>query len=183
VLGKRSIMGDASSFGGVLREVVTLLRGADVAHALIGGIAVGLHGYARATADIDLLVDGARRDDVIELMTGAGFKLAVATEEVLHFSGPVPVDMLLARRETTRRMLDDATPEPATGTMLLRVEDIIGLKIQAFSNNPARKWHDQADIAALLQSNPTLDWLRVQRYAAMFGVQDLMEEIRRSASA
>ena len=173
-------MGDASSLGGVLREVSALLRGADVAHALIGGVAVGLHGYARATADIDLLVDGARRDRVIELMRSAGLTLAASTEEVLHFGGEVPVDMLLARRETTRQMLADATPDPATGTMLLRVEDIIGLKIQAFSNNPARKWHDQADIAALIQRNPTLDWSRVQRYAAIFNVRELPEEMRRS---
>lgn len=173
-------MADASSFGGVLHEVGTLLHEAGVLHALIGGVAVGMHGYARATADIDLLADGARRDDIVRLMTAAGFELAVSTDEVLHFTGPVPVDVLLARRETTRQMLADATPEPATGTMLLRVEDVIGLKIQAFSNNPARKWHDQADIAALLQNNPTLDWSRVQRYAAMFGVQDLLEEMRRS---
>ena len=59
----------------------------------------------------------------------------------------------------------------------------IGLKIQAFSNNPARKWHDQADIAALMQSNPSLDWSRVQRYAAMFNAQELLEEIRRSTCA
>lgn len=176
-------MGEASSFSGVLREVGALLRDAGVAHALIGGVAVGLHGYARATADIDLLVDGARRHDVIDLMTKAGFTLAVATEEVLHFIGPVPVDMLLARRETTRQMLADATPDASTGTMLLRVEDVIGLKIQAFSNNPGRKWHDQADIAALIQSNPTLDWNRVLRYAAMFDVQDLLEEMRRSTRA
>ena len=175
-------MGEASSFSGVLREVGALLRDAGVAHALIGGVAVGLHGYARATADIDLLVDGARRHDVIDLMTKAGFTLAVATDEVLHFTGAVPVDMLLARRETTRQMLADATPDASTGTMLLRVEDVIGLKIQAFSNNPARKWHDQADIAALIQNNPTLDWSRVLRYAAMFDVQDLLEEMRRSAS-
>ena len=176
-------MGEASSFSGVLREVGALLRDAGVAHALIGGVAVGLHGYARATADIDLLVDGARRHDVIDLMTKAGFTLAVATDEVLHFTGAVPVDMLLARRETTRQMLADATPDASTGTMLLRVEDVIGLKIQAFSNNPGRKWHDQADIAALIQSNPTLDWSRVLRYAAMFGVQDLLEEMRRSTRA
>ena len=176
-------MGEASSFGGVLREVGALLRDAGVAHALIGGVAVGLHGYARATADIDLLVDGRRRDEVLDLMTAAGFTLAVATEEVLHFTGPVPVDILLARRETTRQMLAEATPDPMAGTMLLRVEDIIGLKIQAFCNNPARKWHDQADIAALIQNNPTLDWARVQRYAAMFGVESLLEEIRPGAGA
>ena len=143
----------------------------------------GVQTCALPISDIDLLVDGTRRETVLELMKGAGFTLAAATEEVLHFNGEVPVDMLLARREPTQQMLADATADPATGTMLLRVEDIIGLKIQAFSNNPARKWHDQADIAALMQSNPSLDWSRVQRYAAMFNAQELLEEIRRSTCA
>jgi hypothetical protein len=176
-------MTDASSFGTVLHDLGIRLGDAGVAHALIGGIAVGLHGYARSTGDIDLLVDGAKRDAILKLMESAGFALVVATEEVLHFSGPVPVDMLLARRETTRQMLAEATPDPRTGTMILRVEDIIGLKIQAFCNNPARKWHDQADIAALIQSNPSLEWSRVQRYAAMFGVESLLEEIRLGAGS
>ena len=37
------------------------LAEAEISHALIGGLAVGLHGYQRATADIDFLVDGLQR--------------------------------------------------------------------------------------------------------------------------
>lgn len=167
-----------ASFDAAVTEVAALLDGASIVHALIGGIAVGLHGYPRATADIDLLVDGDAREEAIARMTAAGYTLVTATDEVLHFQGMLPVDMLLARREPTRQMLRDALPVEVLHTRLLRVEDVIGLKIQAFSNNRTRKWHDQADIAELIRANPQLEWSRVLRYAEMFDAAPLMEEIR-----
>jgi hypothetical protein len=168
-----------SDFEDTLRIVIELLDQAGIAHALIGGIAVGLHGYPRSTGDIDLLVDGSRRKDVVDRMNAAGYALAASTEEVLHFAGPVPVDMLLARREATRLMLRDATRVTSIGANVLRVEDIIGLKIQAFSNDRKRQWHDQADIAELIRANPDMEWTRVLRYAGMFDATALLEQIRR----
>jgi hypothetical protein len=175
-------MTGAASFDAVVLQVAGILHAAGIAHALIGGVAVGLHGYARATGDIDFLVDGARRQEVIQVLTASDFTLAAATDEVLHFDGPLPVDLLLARREPTQQMLREATRVESLGTMLLRVEDIIGLKIQAFSNNRTRQWHDQADIAELIRANPRLDWERVLRYAEMFGATKLMEDIRQGVS-
>ena len=60
------------------------------------------------------------------------------------------------------------------------LDQAIGLKIQAFSNNRKRQWHDQADIAELIRANPDMDWARVLRYAEMFDARPLLEEIRRS---
>lgn len=168
------------AFDTAIEQLAALLNEAGIAHALIGGIAVGLHGYARSTGDIDLLVDGNHRMELIALLERAGYQLAASTEEALHFSGPVAVDVLLARRETSRRMLREAQPVPALHTRVLRVEDIIGLKIQAFSNNRKRIWHDQADIAELIRANPNLDWTRVQEYAAMFEATARLEEIRQT---
>lgn len=73
-------MADTASFDGIVHQVVAILEGAGVEHALIGGIAVGLHGYPRATGDVNLLVDGARRDDIVRGMQGAGFRLLASTE-------------------------------------------------------------------------------------------------------
>ena len=49
-----------------LRAVVDLLNDAGIDYALCGGLAVGIHGYARFTKDIDLLV---RKDDLERILT------------------------------------------------------------------------------------------------------------------
>ena len=40
-------------------ELLLALRGADVRFVVIGGIAVGVHGYVRATMDLDIVPDPA----------------------------------------------------------------------------------------------------------------------------
>ena len=72
-----------------------LLQRESISHALIGGFALAAHGINRATADIDFLADGTRREDIIRIMCGNGFVLTQQTPEVLHFTGIGFVDILL----------------------------------------------------------------------------------------
>ncbi|MBK9039061.1 MAG: hypothetical protein IPL83_07865 [Bdellovibrionales bacterium] len=58
------------------------LKSASIEHALIGGFALAAHGVARATLDIDLLVDGKEKDKVKNLMLAAGFTVVHESEEV-----------------------------------------------------------------------------------------------------
>jgi hypothetical protein len=61
-----------------LAGVVDALNEAGIDDAVCGGMAVAMHGYARLTKDIDLLV---RREDVeriLELAAPLGFDLPVA---------------------------------------------------------------------------------------------------------
>lgn len=55
-------------------SITARLRQTGIEHALIGGVAVGLHGLVRATKDLDLLVDRARADDVHAIMQELGFE-------------------------------------------------------------------------------------------------------------
>jgi predicted nucleotidyltransferase len=52
------------------------LNDADVQYIVVGGIATILHGYVRATADVDLVVDlqVAEASKVISVLTAEGFK-------------------------------------------------------------------------------------------------------------
>lgn len=56
--------------------IFKLLNEADVKYVVVGGIATILHGYVRATADIDLVVDlhVDEATKVIDALTNAGFK-------------------------------------------------------------------------------------------------------------
>lgn len=50
-----------------------LIRRESNSYALIGGFALAAQGIHRATADIDFLVDGGRRKQVLGLLTQNGF--------------------------------------------------------------------------------------------------------------
>lgn len=47
----------------------------------------------------------------------------------------------------------------------MKSEDIIGLKIQACTNDPSREFQDKADFQFLIENVESLDWQRIQSYA------------------
>lgn len=52
-------------------------------------------------------------------------------------------------------------------------EDVIGLKVQALTNDPDRKPQELADIEALMRRfGSKLDWERIQEYYDTFDVGD-----------
>src|SRR5690348_13844869 len=68
----------------IVAELAALLAALDAdgaEYALCGGFAVGIHGYARATNDIDLLVPEAARPAVDRILHRNGFDVP---------SGPIP---------------------------------------------------------------------------------------------
>jgi len=52
-------------------------------------------------------------------------------------------------------------------------EDVIGLKVQAMTNDPDRKPQELGDIEALMRLyGSKLDWGRIQEYYDLFGIGD-----------
>jgi predicted nucleotidyltransferase len=60
-------------------------------------------------------------------------------------------------------------------------EDLIGLKIQAYKNDPRRELQDRADIQRLIETTPSLDWERIKDYADLFSEWPTIEDLRRRA--
>jgi hypothetical protein len=138
---------------------------------LIGGLALAALGVPRGTADVDLLVEGGDRAAVArEALASAGFTVFHESAEVLQatWSGRA-LDCLFANRPPTRAMLAEARALGDLGVPCCRAEDVIGLKIQAYKNDPVRALRDQADIVAIAHARPDLDWERVRGYAERFG--------------
>ncbi len=112
-----------------------------------------------------------------------GFVVAAEHAEVCHLSGVGLVDLLFAQRPLSQQMIDDAEVMPGIACKCLSVEAIIGLKIQAYVNAPKRVLRDKADIQALAEANPRLDWAAIRAYADLFGEWPEIEKIRRLAEA
>lgn len=149
-----------------------------IPHALIGGFALSAHGNPRATNDIDYLVDGDFRDVTKDAFLRAGYTVFFESSEVLQMQGPGPVDFLFANRPLSKAMLVRDSGVDVLGVPCLDAADLIGLKIQAYKNNPKRELHELADIQSLAEKNPGLDWARVEQYARLFGEWDRVAKFR-----
>jgi len=167
------------NFRKIVNLAHTALDKAGITHALIGGLAMGHHGVHRATKDIDFLVDGEKKENIKQVLQACGFKFNLETQEVMHFSGEVDLDVLLANRAPTRAMLKRASFMKELDMMCLAAEDIIGLKIQAYVNNPKRVLQDKADILAIMQKNANLNWEEIKQYADLFNEWPAIETLRK----
>ena len=160
----------------------TLLRdfeNEDIHYALIGGFALGLWGSTRATIDMDflLLVDDIEKVETI--LESYGYHSIQKTKNVGQYVADDAdfgsIDFIFASRSISRKMLDrSVSVELETGQVVkvLLPEDIIGLKVQALSNDPSREIKDYADIDALLAARAAkgadIDWNILQEYFVLF---------------
>lgn len=132
-------------------------------------------GYARATNDIDYLVDGDYAAAVEQGFRQHGFTVFHRTNETLQLEGAGPIDILFANRPMSKDMLTRCGAIRILDVPVLDAADLIGLKIQAYRDNPRRFHGDFADIQRLIDANPQLDRKRVEDYARLF---DEWERIR-----
>jgi hypothetical protein len=159
----------------VLDRVARSLREQDVEFAVIGGLALAAHGAPRATIDLDLLVGGENADRLHEILAALGYETLHRSENVANYVSQQPddgrVDVLFVRRARGRAILSRARALPILHRDDLRVvdaSDLIGLKVQSSSNDPARSRTDMADIEQLLRRAPELDLERVRDYFRLF---------------
>ncbi len=155
-----------------------LLEMNNIPHALIGGLALACYGSTRATIDLDLLVREEHKQKVKELFLANGFNITNESPEVLQFTGIGYVDILLARRPMSQKILADANPNGPEGIRFVKTEDLIGLKIQAYMNDPSRELQDKADIQFLIENVDTIDWQRVKNYADLFDQWEVINDIK-----
>ena len=132
-------------FDRVLFELVSEFNEHEVPYALIGGFALGALGIPRATMNLGFLVARGALPRVDEIMHRRGYRLRYRSDNLSHFVAVSPlhgqVGFLHAFRETFTGMLQRASMLPANAGGLdlrsLRPEDIIGLKVQALTNDLA----------------------------------------------
>lgn len=160
-----------------LSTATSVLSAQRIEHALIGGFALAVYGFHRATSDIDFLADGTKRDLIKSELLKHGFVLAHESAEVLQFAGPGQLDILLANRPLSQAMLKNAVQNSSLGLYVLKAEDIIGLKIQAYKNDSTRELQDKADIQKLLLL-PGLDFNLVKKYADLFQEWNTIEKLK-----
>ena len=125
------------------RKVSRILKGHNISGAVIGGIAVFLHGHIRTTRDVDVLVRQPLAD-MGKALEGAGATFDRERSEYL-LDG-VPVQLVSA---------EIAVPPPREpveidGVLTVSLVDLINLKLHSGMRNVARA-QDLADVIGLIR--------------------------------
>jgi hypothetical protein len=127
-----------------------------VPYAVMGGVAVCLHGYQRNTVDLDLLIRREDQESVRQCLTDAGLKWSADRAEFVSPFG-VSVQFLLAGdragRDSEVRLPDPAeerTTELCDGLPVLKLARLIESKLACGQGSLRRTHKDYADVVELI---------------------------------
>ncbi len=166
-----------------LRELHAAFQSRSIAYCVIGGVAVNAHGAIRATHDLDLMLgksDGARAHDMVSHL---GYETIDQGEEIASYvRGRLRLDLLFAQRPAAQGLLARAKTIDFGGSMIAVVplEGLLGLKIQAFHDDP-RRLKDLQDIVDLVRlHHDTLNLDEVRTYFRLFDREKVLDDVIRS---
>jgi hypothetical protein len=171
----------------VLKALLAEFSRLKIRAAAIGGFALGVLGVPRQTMDLDFLIHRDDLEKLDEVLVRLGYSREFHSENVSQYRHPDAawgsVDFIHAFREISLAMLERAVDYPTLGgsqsLRTARPEDVIGLKVQAMCNDPARKAQEQADIERLMvRYGRELDWQRIQEYYDVFGLADEAKKLK-----
>ncbi len=149
------MLGNASLWE-VAHECHAILDVAAVPHAIVGGVAVCLHGYQRNTVDLDLLVASASAVPIRLALEAAGYQWSEETAEFRSRSG-IAVQFLTAA-ERAGAGSEARLPDPADKTVIIYLEGLpvltlaklIESKIACGEGSLRRTHKDFADVVELI---------------------------------
>ena len=141
------------------RQCCEILEAADLPHAIVGGVAVCLHGYRRNTVDVDLLIRHEDADSIRRVLLDAEYRW---NPQECEFRSPhnVQVKFLLAEapagRDSSVRL-----PQPSNEASVTTIENLpvvelarlIEMKIACGQGSVRRTHRDFADVIELIVSN------------------------------
>lgn len=127
----------------VTRRVHEILANLSIPHAIVGGVAVCLHGYRRNTVDLDLLVRSGDADSIHAALAAAS---GVAVQFVVS-----------GEREGAGQEVRFPDPTEATTSIedlpVLTLAHLIQAKIACALGSPRRTHKDLADVVELIAVN------------------------------
>jgi len=142
------------------RRVSATLTNLGVPHALVGGLAVGLHGHPRATKDVDFLVGPEAFASITPLLTFRDELAQVVRWGVIDLIAALPEDPVLM------------------GEVIQGGKDfvpVVGIEVLVLMKLRAGRTQDLADIEALVRSGAdvgaVLEFLQANepRHIPLFG--------------
>ena len=132
------------------------LTDASIPHAILGGVAVCLHGYQRNTVDIDLLVRPTDGDAIQHALTAAGWNWDAQQRQFTIASAAVLQFLLAGDRAGSGSELRFPDPSAADvvteleGLPVLTLARLIETKLASGQGDARRMHKDFADVVELI---------------------------------
>ena len=162
-------------FKEVLKFLLAEFPKSDIDFALVGGLAVSIYTKPRMTQDLDLMILSTDLNKAKKILINAGYNITFESGDIVTFvSNSVArgrIDFQLAHRKHAKKMIARAKNielYPGMNVKVLIPEDIIGLKVQAYNNQPERYYKDMADIQELIKSDDCKNLDEVEEYFKIF---------------
>jgi hypothetical protein len=136
-----------------------ILAAAKIPHAVMGGVAVCLHGYQRNTVDVDLLVRREDAEAIREALESEEYVWRAKDKELRSPSGVVSKFLLAGDDAGTESEVKFADPADERATTeiedlpVLRLSKLIESKIACGLGNLRRTHKDFADVVELIVRN------------------------------
>lgn len=163
-IAARSLMGSVPE-DAIMQSLRSLMIDNSLEFAIIGAVALMVHGQVRNTEDVDVLVsalpDAGKLRDPDYMQVHGFYRARSSTGTILTIDHRQngQVELLVANSDLRSWALSTAI-----GTMVLgcsvpvvSAAALVALKIHAMTSNPSRKMKDQPDIVSILmKSKPDL---------------------------
>ena len=149
---------EKSAVHDTLRQMVARLKELNVPFAVVGGMALFLHGFRRFTEDVDVLVTTEGLRQVHQALDGLGYVPPFqGSKQLRDTSSGVGIEFLVSGAYPgDGKPKPVAFPEPGghtveiNGIPTLRLSDLIELKLASGMTNPGRL-KDLADVQELIR--------------------------------
>jgi hypothetical protein len=170
-------------------RIVSRFDAEEIGYALIGGLAMALRGVQRATFDADFLLLLSDMEKTNALLEREGYVRVFHSPNVSHYekagAALERIDILHAFRAPSLGMLKRAERMalgPDCRIPVAKIEDLVGLKVQALVNNPARALGDWNDIQRLVEhageQGLNLDWELIADYLEIFRMAERLAQLK-----
>jgi len=140
----------------VAERIHGLLAAQSIDYAVVGGVAVCLHGYRRNTVDLDLLIRPEDTARVRFALQAEGFQWIAAAKEFRSAAGVVVQFVLAGENEGPGQEATFPSPSDAKhvtkieGLPVLSLEQLIQAKLACGLGNMRRTHKDLADVVELI---------------------------------
>jgi hypothetical protein len=138
------------------RRVHRLLSQHDIAHAIVGGVAVCLHGYHRNTVDLDLLIDPEDASTAQSMLKAEGLDWSRINKEFRSASGVAVHFVMAGERQGPDQEArfphpgDSGQVTEVEGLPVLSLAQLIQSKLACGLGNMRRTHKDFADVVELI---------------------------------
>lgn len=177
------------NFARVFEELAAHLGGRGHKFGVVGAFALHAYGLTRATADLDLVIEGAAQPEVLALLDSLGYEQLYVSPGYSNHLHALPamgrLDFVYVDAETAKQLFEGARRVrlfPKHEVLVPRPEHLAAMKVLAMKNDPSRVFRELADLQFIL----SLDGVDSDEIRAQFerhGLMERFDELQRAIAA